>query len=1140
MYKNYTKNIGVPTGYFRKFLFIMRLTAVILLVSLMQVSAIGFAQKITISKKNAPLSQIINEIRSQSGYDFFYSNQLLKKANPVTINVKEASLEEVLMLCFSNQPLTYKVDDKVVMLKEKTKENSIVSNLLDIFNNIDVRISVLDETGGILPGATITVKGTNRKVVSGADGKFFLTNVDESAVLVITYLGYATQEVKLKKGQTTVTVRMKPSANDMNDVVVTGIFNKPKESYTGAERTITEKELKQFQGRNLFTTIGNIDPSFYVVPNNASGADPNKIPDIQLRGTRSLPNIDQIGDETVAKLNTPLIILDGFESTLQRMLDLDNNEILSITLLKDGSATALYGSRGANGVVVIRTKEPVPGRLRLSYVAGLNLSIPDLGSYNLLNSADKLELERLSGYYGSSTRTPEANIGLQQYYNQVLAQVTKGVNTDWLSIPLRTEVGQTHNLKIEGGDETFRYDLALHYNNLNGAMKGSGRNAFNGTINLSYKYRNLTFRNNLVVGQTKQSESPYGAFSDYVKLNPYWEPYDAAGNVTRYFSPYNYDYWTMAGFYGGKPYANPLYDAMLNTYNIGNYTSITNNFMLDWAPIPKMYVRGGLSVSSNMSTQDNFKPASHSSFSTYSDADLFRKGSYAYSSGKSLNYTGQVTAGYSDLFAEKHRVSIAVNLDANQIRNTNYTFDAEGFPDESIDLLSMALQYKQNATPTGGESTTRRIGAVANANYALKDRYLADFTYRIDGASQFGVNRRFAPFWSAGLGWNLHYEDFVKNNLPFVSRLKIRGSYGSTGTTQFGAYQALGTYSYIVKDRYKTWLGTRQNALGNADLEWQKTDKFDIGMELELFKSRLILQGDVYLEKTSNLLSSLELPYANGFANYNENIGSLQQKGFEASAVVWLVPYSRQKLAWSVTANIAHNQDRIIKLSEAMKAANASRLLALKDGLSITPNTIIQEGASQNTIYAVRSLGIDPSTGKELFLDDKGEVTYSWRPQYRVAAGVNQPRFRGNLSTMVRYGSFSVNTSLGFRFGGQIYNQTLIDKIENADRLMNVDSRVFTDRWLQPGDQTFFRGLNEITAVNASTRFVQNETTFTLQNVNMTYDVTSKRLLKKMGMQSLSIAANSGELFYISTVPQERGTAYPFTRQFSMSVYASF
>ena len=1138
MYKIYTKKIGVPQGYLRKFLFIMRLTAVILIASLMQVSAIGFAQKITISKKNAPLSQIINEIRTQSGYDFFYNNQLLKKANPVTINVKEATLEEVLALCFINQPLSYKVEDKVVMLKEKAKEINIINSIIDAFDNIDLRITVLDENGEVLPGATITIKGGNRKVISDVNGKVLLTNVDETVTLFISYLGYTTQEIKLKKAQTSVTVRMQASANNMDDVVVTGIFNKPKESYTGAVKVISEKELKQFQGRNLFTTLGNIDPSFYVVPNNASGSDPNRIPDVQIRAARSLPNIDQLEDQTSAALNTPLIILDGFETTLQRMLDLDNNEILSVTLLKDGSATALYGSRGANGVVVIKTKEPEPGSLRLSYRAQLNLSIPDLGSYNLLNSADKLELERLSGFYQSATKTPEANIGLQQYYNQVLAQVKKGVNTDWLSIPLRTELDQLHNLKIEGGDQTFRYDLGLQYNQQNGVMKESGRRTFNGTINLSYRYKKLTFRNNLVVGQTKGTESPYGSFADYAKLNPYWEPYDASGKVARFFSPFNWDYST-SGNSGSKPYANPLYDATLNTYDVTSYTSITDNFQLEWTPMQGLYLRTGIGVNGTMNYEDNFKPAEHSSFANYIDTDIFRKGSYDYSSGKDFNYTGNFSASYSNLFAGVHRVYGGVNLDLSENNTKFYTFNVEGFPDESIDLLSMGLQYQQNGKPGGYESTKRRVGALANVNYALKDRYLADFSYRVDGASQFGVNRRFAPFWSVGIGWNLHYESFIKDHLNFIDRLKVRGSYGSTGTTQFDAYQALGTYSYITNDRYKNWLGANQNSLGNPDLQWQQTNKYDAGLEMELFKSRITFEGDVFLEKTANLLSSLELPYSNGFTSYNENIGEVQTKGYELSASAWIIRSDKRRFSWSLTGNMIYTEDKIVKLSEALKAANKQR--ENPSGVAIyTLNKIIREGASQNTVYVVRSLGIDPSTGKELFLNKDGQVTYTWNANDRVAGGVEQPKYRGNFSTLVRYNNFTMNASFGFRFGGQLYNTTLVDKVENADRQMNVDARVFYDRWKQPGDVTFFRGINEQLKVYPSSRFLQNENTLICQNVNLTYDVTDQKFLKRLGLRSLSITGNTGELFYVSTVRQERGTAYPYTRQFSMSLFAAF
>lgn len=863
----------------------MKLTIFITMIAFMQVSATVNAQKISLKENNTAISQILNKIMQQSGYDIFYKKKLLNDAK-ISVSLKDVSLETALKAVLKNQNLEFDLDNRIIIIKEPEVPLQITAYQSMYLN---IKGKVTDEDGEPLPGATIYVLGKIKALLTvDAKGTFSFNTIESDTALQVSYIGYKTRKVPLVKNKTNYNIVLEAANAKLKDVIITGIFDKPKESYTGAVRVITDKELKQFQGRNIFTTLGNIDPSFYMVPNNASGSDPNKIPDIQIRGARSLPNIDQLQDQTAATLNTPLIILDGFETTLQRMMDLDNNEIESITLLKDGSATALYGSRGANGIVVIKTKEPVAGKLRLSYRAGVNLSVPDLSSYNLLNSKDKLELERLSGYYKSSTKTPEANIGLQQYYNQVLGQVAKGVNTDWLSIPLRTQLDQIHNLKMEGGDQTFRYDLALQYNQLNGAMKESGRKAFNGTINLSYRYKNLTFRNNLVVGQTRENESPYGSFSDYVKLNPYWQPYDASGNVTQFFSPYNYDYWTMAGSYGGNRYPNPLYDATLNTFNKRSYTSITDNFQLEWKPVESLLLRGGLGVTSANNDADNFKPAEHSSFAGYSDADVFRKGSYEYGNGKSFSYTANLSASYARLFAE-HRIYAGVNFDVTENNQKSYSFLAEGFPDESIDFLGMALQYEQNGSPNGFEATRRRIGAVANVNYAFKDRYLADFAYRVDGASQFGVNRRFAPFWSAGLGWNLHYEPFIKDNLLFINRMKLRGSYGSTGSTQFDAYQALGTYSYVMNDRYKTWLGVRQNSLGNPDLEWQQTNKYNAGLELSMFRDRVRFEGDVYLEKTSNLLSSLELPYANGFTSYNENIGELETRGFELMASVFLI-----------------------------------------------------------------------------------------------------------------------------------------------------------------------------------------------------------------------------------------------------------
>lgn len=1118
----------------------MKLTIVLLVATLVQVHAAVVAQTVTVSGKNIPVKTIFRYIRQQTGYVTFYNQDMLADAKAVSVEAHNMPLAALLALVVKDQAFRFEIKDptKTIVLSPNPAVAAppVVMPAIPAAGPVVSGLVSDSATGSPLPGASVRIRGKTKNVLTDGQGRFQI-EADPGDVLIITYVGYKPGLAPIRADGKAVNIALAPTVSNISNVVVTGIFNKAKESYTGAAKVITAKEMQNFQGRNIFVTIANIDPSFYIVPDNSFGSDPNHLPDIQLRGTRNLPNIDQLQSSTASALNTPLIILDGFPSTLQRMMDLNNNEIASVTLLKDGSATALYGSRGANGVIVITTKEPAAGKLRLTYRGAVNMNMPDLSSYHVLNARDKLELERISGYYASTTKDAAANIGLQQYYNQIKSAVESGINTDWMAKPLHTELDQNHSLRLEGGDAAFRYALEGQVNKINGIMRGSGRQTVNGNVDLSYRLGNLNFRNSLMIGSMKGNESPWGSFADYVKLNPYWSPYDSTGHVVRSFSPYNWDYWTQTAKYGGNPYPNPMYDATLNTFSRTGYTSITNNFQIEWTPVKHLYVRGGMGLVTQNSTADDFKPADHSSFAGYSDADLLRKGSYMYSNGKAFSYTGNLTSSYSNVINRVHNINLGASVDVTEDKQTSYSFAAEGFPDASIDFLGMALQYQQGGAPSGNEATTRRIGVLGNANYIYDERYFADFAYRLDGASQFGTDRRFAPFWSAGAGWNLHYESFIKDNFDFINRLKIRGSYGVTGNQQFSAYQPLATYTYITNDRYKNWLGATQTALGNPDLQWQKTGKYDAGLESELFNHHLVLQGDVYKEKTSNLLSSLELPYSNGFTSYVENIGRLEQTGWEVTASVVLVRNDQRRIFWSVTGNMAHNADKIIQLSQAMKSAN-DKLALLTDGNS--PNTIIREGASQNTIYAVRSLGIDPSTGKELYLNKDGGVTYLWNPADRVPVGLGQPKYRGNFSTLFRTGGFSVNASFGFRFGGQLYNQTLIDKVENADRLFNVDARVFTDRWKQPGDHTFFRGINETSRVYPSSRFVQDESTFTCQNVNVSYDVMNHIWLSHIGMKSLTVTANTGELFYISSVKQERGLDYPFTRQVSVSLFATF
>lgn len=1078
--------------------------------------------RVTVVFDNTPLAQALKQLERASDYKFVFSYEDVSPYR-VSRHFRDTPVREAVSAVLSGTPLTYSVDGRLLSIrkKEKSTNQRVKKHISGIVTEA--------ETGDPVIGAQVAVVGTRTLTVTDVNGRFSLDMPSEGSYEArFSYVGMETMTAPLRDG---MAIKLHAATKELQGVVVTGMFNKSKESFTGAVTTISGKELHEYGNKNLLTSIANIDPSFNILTNNTYGSDPNHLPDVQIRGAANMPTITDMQDNTRTDLNTPLVILDGFEITLTRMMDLNEDEVESITLLKDASATAIYGSRGANGVIVIKRRAPQGGKLRVSYTGSLNIEAPDLSDYHLLNAADKLELERRAGYYDSTD--PARDFKLKQKYSAILQNVVRGVDTDWMAKPLRTGVGQRHTFRLEGGDTSFRYAVNLQYNGVAGVMKKSARNSFNGGITLSYQHRDFLFTNDLSIGHTKSNDSPYGSFSDYTRLNPYWKPYDDEGNIVKLFD-------NDVDFYGGFSNlpANPLYNATLHQKNSTAYTNITNNFAIEWRPVDGLITRACVSYTWQDNESDDYKPASHTMFEAdeyQTDEGALRKGRYVYGTGKVNNYEVALTASYSKIFAEKHLLYTAVNWNLRQDYSRSYSFTLEGFPDETLDFPSNALQYQKGGKPSGAESKTRSVGLVTNVNYSYDNRYYTDLSWRMDGSSQFGKDRRFAPFWSAGLGWNVNNEPFMKN-VKWLNKLKLRGSYGQTGSQNFNAWQAIATYTYYLSDRYNKWTGAYQKALENRDLEWQKTNKWDAGLEVSALDNRVSLVADVYLNRTSNLLSSLDLPLSNGFTSYVENIGKVENRGFELRSTVFVLRNEAKRFAWSLTGTMAHNRDKVVKLSQAMKDAYGKLLLTG----SVMPNKVIREGESQYTIYAVPSLGIDPGTGYELFRKKDGTVTYTWDAADRVACGQSEPKYRGTLGSMVRWRGFSAVIALAYRFGGQLYNSTLAGRVENADKLYNVDRRVFEDRWQQPGDHTFFKGLTNETTTYATSRFVQDERTLTCQNVHLSYIFDQSPWLRRIGMRQLTVSGDFSDLFYISTVKQERGLSYPYSRRFSLSLSLAF
>jgi TonB-linked SusC/RagA family outer membrane protein len=1092
-----------------------------------------YAQNVSLEVRNASLKECIESIRNQTGFGVLYHNRTVNKVKNINLSMPDASLEDVLDKILENTGLTYLIKESVILIREvpeamiPSTQGRTIAQPEPERREISGKVTMSDGTG--LPGASVFVKGSIYGVATDLDGNYNLRVSLNDNILVFSYIGMKTREVSID-GRSLINIVLEDEITELGQVVVTGIFLRQADTYTGSAVLVTADELQQFGNRNLITSLRNIEPSFNIVESNLFGSDPNHLPEIQIRGNASIPNIGDLQEETRIGMNTPLVILDGFESDLRTLLDINENDVASITILKDASATAIYGSRGANGVVVITTKKPEPGRLRISYSSDLILEVPDLSTYDLLNAREKLEFEKTANIYQGVN--PRTNVIQQRYYNYLLNEVNRGVDTDWLSIPTQTGTGHRHNLRLEGGDQTFRYSASAQYNDIQGAMKQSYRQQFNSTINLSYYYRNIQFSNSLMIGFGNSSDSPYGTFSEYARLNPYWRPYDEDGNVLLQLgdpgnSDYSYNWSTLP--------TNPLYNASLNSFMLSERNSIVNNTSVEWTITEGLLMRAQLGLNRLNSQSDQFFPANHTNFANYSEADLLRKGTYEFGVGKAFGYDGSLNLSYSTLLKEVHSIFAGIDYNMRQNQSSNYSFLAEGFLNENVDFLSMALQYAEGGKPSGSEALSRAIGITSNINYTYDNRYYADLVVRTDGSSQFGSEKRFAPFWSFGLGWNIHREDFF-TNVDIIDRLRLRSSFGTSGSQNFATYQALSTYRYFTDDRYFQWIGNYMLGLGNESLQWQQKENYNLGLDINFFQSRVSLLLDVYSEQTDNLVSAVSLPPSSGFTSYIANIGKVKNKGFEIKASTFIIRDFQRQISWSVTGTLMHNQNELIELSQALK--DAQEELEMTGGTN--PNMLYREGYSINTIWVVESRGIDPGTGKEVYIDREGNPTFDWNAQDLTASGIAEPKYQGNLNTMLRYKNFSLNLSFGYRFGGQMYNQTLIDKVENVDFSWNLDRRVSEDRWLQAGDQAAFKSILITGTTQKSSRFVQDENTLRLQNVNLQYELMSGFLKQHLRMERLTLSASIADLFYLSTVRQERGITYPFTRQISFKVAASF
>lgn len=985
-------------------------------------------------------------------------------------------------------------------------------------------------------GVTIRLDGHSTGVITDINGCYVLTLPEKGGLVIYSYIGFETRKIKVTSRQK-VNVQMVEATESIQEVIVTGYNSIQKESFTGNTTKIEKEDLLKVNPNNLISAIQTFDPSFRIQENLAAGSDPNSLPQFVLRGQTGIgeTTLGQTSTSSISRevlsgnSNLPIFILDGFEVDVEKIYDLDMNSIHSINILKDAAATAMYGSRAANGVIVIERRAPEAGKFRVQYSGVLSAELPDLSSYNLMNAREKLETERLAGLYDSNT--PEIDPYTNGYY-QRLNNVLTGVDTYWLSQGLRTALNHKHSIFIDGGENDVRWGVELGFRGTEGVMKHSSRKNANAAFYVDYRIGGLQIKNKVTYTYNKSTDVPFNLFSDYSHLLPYMRLYDENGDYVRRLEKFD-------GASGTQ--VNPLYEInFYNSFDHSGYDEVTDDLSLNWRITDGLRLRGQFSVLMRNSTGDLYKDPASASYSA-STGNI--NGEKTESTQKRTVIDGSLSLMYNNTF-KGHNLNICLSSNMRQMQSTASETRYRGFP--GGDLVSSNYAAEVYGKPSSSDNTTRLVGALLTSNYTYNNIYLADLTGRIDGSSEFGSDKRWSMFWSTGAGINIHNYDFMKSNELF-SMLKFRASYGLTGKTNFSLYSAKDMYQLQTDSWYPTGYGVFLYQMGNPNLKWERKYTLDYGVEIGLWHDKIYLKASAYDERTIDLITDYTIPSSTGFTSYKENMGKVKNTGVELELRARL--YSDRNWLFQLYGSFARNKNTIIEISQAMRDYN-KRVEELFSGYnpesssdSKYAKTYLKyyEGASLTSIYGMKSLGISPTNGKEIYLRRNGDVTDVWSADEWTIIGDTAPKGQGSFGYTLSYKQLSMFASFLYTFGGDAYNNTLVSYVENADiKNDNVDKRVLLDRWQKPGDITTMKDIRDRNVTTgASSRFVQKNNTLQWSSLTMSYNFRPEQL-KKLHLSDLRLSFTMNDLFYWSTIRQERGLDYPYSRSFNLTTNIIF
>lgn len=992
---------------------VMKTITVLLTCGLLQLHAASYGQRITIHKKNVKIDELLLEIRKQSGYDFFFDSNIFGKMNKVDVSMQHVDIHKALEISLANTPYTYAIDNNIVVIKP-TRQVEVAESPMNIAQQNSRRIAgrIVNEQGQPLVGVTITALGASKTQASSREDGYYTIEVStEVKKLNFSLLGYSATEIMLGASNS-LNVTLKAQVNDIEEVVMVGYGTQRRSDLSGSVGSVKGEQLMDRPAVNLEQGLAGRIAGVNVSTNSGRPGGRTRI---RVRGFSSI----NAG-------NDPLYVVDGVIFT-GGISSINPNDIESIDVLKDASATAIYGTRGTNGVVIVSTKRGKNGG-QLNY--DNYFSVNEMArKQDLLNAQQFMMVEDQAylnaekfdptgfknGKYANPTeKRKKYLVGNKEGKAELFSQDGAGnivplYDVDWQDAVTQKAFSQSHNLSWSGSDEKTNYGMYL------------GQATENGVIINTYLKR---YNARAVVDRRMKDWLKVGGMISYSNTSERRaDESQGANNVTRMmiemvpFIPYKYPngtYGKRMDYDGLEKGDNPRaqLDESKRIYNTNTFNG-NGNATINLAK--------GLDFNSalGVNVENQYVPYFNSTKSDLS-AGLGRNyasiGSY---SSQFWQWTNRVN--YSVNIAENHQIDAVGGVEYQKYKFLSWSAAAQDLPDDFYEWNN--LGSGATLQPSGSSSRKWQMGSFfGRANYSFKNRYLLTVTGRYDGSSRFGTDNKYAFFPSGAVAWKISEEDFMQS-VEKVNALKLRMSYGLTGNSEIGEYRSqanLATNSYLFNGNLAT--GTIISTLANPELKWEKTSQFNVGIDGDFFANRLHVEADFYIKKTKDLLLAAPVPTSSGYSTLTQNIGSLRNTGAELS--ISSVNIKNDNFTWRTNFNISWLKNEITALG-----ANNEDIFM---GPNFLGNTnILRVGESVSSFYGYVNDGVwgtaevqeaakygkKPGDTKYKDLNDDGQIN----DRDRTIIGKGIPDFYGTFSNTWSYKNFDLILELQYSKGNDVF-----------------------------------------------------------------------------------------------------------------------